>query len=646
MLASLRAELLVLRKSRVAWALVLVAPLLALVTTYLFQFLEYLGDTPATYSQQGTPAQDLPAMLPSQYVIQAVGSFYFTAPFIVLGAVIAGGDWGRGTIRTSLLAGPSRARTFAGQALAIIIACALSVLLTFALAALACLAIRWYAGPTAPGAPGNGNFPAWITMGEGLGVALLIGLAYGALGIALGTICRSAAGGVAAALAWYFLVDDQMYELSINAGGTFQHIYNAFPAASVITLASMFGSAGGGASSATYQPVAHLAAVAILFGYAIVFLGLSLLLIRRRDVLSASRAARSRPAWLTWPRFARSPSARPPSAWLTWPRFARSPSARPRPAWLPSARPRPAGPRVSAAAQVSGPAGGVLASARAELLVMCRWPAMWAFVLVMPVVTLFDGYIEQYVLYLYAGTSAISLSSPDQVLPTILPGQYVPAVLNSVAFDPTLPGTAAFFLIGALAAGSTWAGGTITTSLLQGPARVRTALGQALAVAVALVTSVILTFAVAAVSSMLIGMITAGSLSPAVGPLPDAGRLAAAFGIAVIVSLAWGALGWAAGTVFKSATGAFAAMLLWTTIVQVQLDYYATFMPKAARAIYDALPDAATNTVALLFGQVNYGGPMGGFGEVAPRLAFAVLATYALACFALPVFVTRRRDIP
>jgi hypothetical protein len=37
---------------------------------------------------------------------------------------------------------------------------------------------------------------------------------------------------------------------------------------------------------------------------------------------------------------------------------------------------------------------------------------------------------------------------------------------------------------------------------------------------------------------------------------------------------------------------------------------------------------------------------MGGFSEVAPRLAFAVLAAYALACFALPVFVTRRRDIP
>jgi hypothetical protein len=32
-------------------------------------------------------------------------------------------------------------------------------------------------------------------------------------------------------------------------------------------------------------------------------------------------------------------------------------------------------------------------------------------------------------------------------------------------------------------------------------------------------------------------------------------------------------------------------------------------------------------------------------GEVAPALAFAILAAYALAFFALPVLVTRRRDI-
>ena len=108
MLACLRAELLILRKSRVAWLLVLTAPLLTLVTTYLFSFLGYLGDdNPAMYYLNGTPAQDLPAVLPSQFVIQAAGQLYFTAPFIVLGAVIAGGDWVRGTIRTSMLAGPA-----------------------------------------------------------------------------------------------------------------------------------------------------------------------------------------------------------------------------------------------------------------------------------------------------------------------------------------------------------------------------------------------------------------------------------------------------------------------------------------------------------------------------------------------------------
>ena len=73
------------------------------------------------------------------------------------------------------------------------IACAVSVLLCFALAALACVAIRWYAGPMAPGAAGNGAFPAWSVMGEGVGAGLLVGVAYGALGIALGTICRARA---------------------------------------------------------------------------------------------------------------------------------------------------------------------------------------------------------------------------------------------------------------------------------------------------------------------------------------------------------------------------------------------------------------------------------------------------------------------
>jgi hypothetical protein len=68
--------------------------------------------------------------------------------------------------------------------------------------------------------------------------------------------------------------------------------------------------------------------------------------------------------------------------------------------------------------------------------------------------------------------------------------------------------------------------------------------------------------AVTGVSTVLAAVTITGSVSAAAGPLPGAGRLAAAFGIAVIVSLAWGAVGWT-GTVLKSAAGAFAVMPLW-----------------------------------------------------------------------------------
>jgi ABC-2 type transport system permease protein len=602
MIASLRAELLILRKSKVAWVLVLTVPMLTLVTTYLFEFVDYLGLTPAMYATFGTPAQNLPGLLPSQFAIEAVNELFFTAPFIVLGAVIAGGDWGRGTIKTSLLQGPSRARTFAGQTLAIMVACAVSVVLSFALAAVASLLIRWYVGSAAGGAVAAVPTPSVV--GRAVAVGLLIGIAYGALGIALGTLCRSAAGGVAAALLWYALVDGFLYDLSLNAGGVFQRVYDAFPAASVVTLTSMFGSPGGGASSATYQPVRPLVATLILLGYTLAFLVLAFLRLRRSDVAAASG---------------------------TW--FARR-------------RPLPSGPRAGRApVDVADRRGaGVLASWRAELLVMSKWPAMWAFVLALPVFTLLNSYAAQYVLYLHAGAGAISLATPSQVLPSILPGQFVPAVLNSIGYDPTLAGTAAFFLIGALAAGSNWADGTIKTALLQGPTRVRSSVGQALAVAVALAASVILTFAVSGLFSLVIALTQTGPAALVASPPVTVGRLAGGFGIAIVVSLAWGAAGWTTGTLLKSATGAFAAMLLWTTVVQLQLDQAAQELSGSLRTIYDVLPDASTNTVTDLFGAANpQYAPT--FAAVAPLLAFAILALYALACFVLPVVMTRRRDL-
>jgi ABC-type transport system involved in multi-copper enzyme maturation permease subunit len=604
MIASWRAELFVLRKSRAVWVLVLVAPLMVLVQTYLFGFALYLGLTPATEQVFGSAGENLPALLPSQFVIEAIGDLIQTAPFIVLGAYVAGADWSRGTLRTSLLQGQSRARCFGGQVLAVMTACAISVLLSFVLAGLASLAIRGYVG--GPAAAAAGPFPPVGVDGEAIGAGLLIGFAYGALGIALGTLCRSAAGGIAAALAWAVLVDGFLYDLSTDTGPLFTHLYDALPGASLITLISMFGSSGGGASSATYQPVPPWAAAAVLAAYTVAFLGLALVLLLRRDITAAARPRR----WFGWFRRFRRRARRP---------------ARPRPVFTGS---------------------GLLASMRSELGVMSRWPAMWALVLILPVFTLLGNYVEPFVLYLNAGSGAITLASPAQVLPGILPGQFVPAVLSSIGtglYLP-LPGTALFFLIGALAAGRDWAGGTLRTSLLQGPARARTSAGQALAVLIAAAVSVLLTFAAAGLFSMLTAAGVDGSVSPAASPLPTAARLAAGIGLGLLVAATWSAVGWTAGTLLRSATAAFAVIVLWATIVQLQLDQDAIEFVRPLRAVYDLLPDAATNTLTGLFGFPGiYGAPS--FCKVAPLLAFLTLTAYTLACLTLPVAVTLRRDV-
>lgn len=109
------------------------------------------------------------------------------------------------------------------------------------------------------------------------------------------------------------------------------------------------------------------------------------------------------------------------------------------------------------------------------------------------------------------------------------------------------------------------------------------------------------------------------------------------------MSLAWRAVGWT-GTVLKSVAVAIAVMLLWTTIVQVQVDCYATMTPKLRVPSTTCCPvPPSTSSRCCSAGQLR--GSLGAAGEVASRLAFAILAAYTLACLALPVIVTRWRDI-
>jgi len=608
--ASMRAELLVLRKWPAAWGLLAITPLLVLLSDYVAEWIFYLTLTPANYSTEGTPAQNLQGLLPSQFNIVAVFQFTFAgaAPFIVLGAAMAGGDWGRGTITTALLQGPGRARTFAGQVGALAVAVTASVLATFAVAAAASSVIRLLAGKSVN--PVAGAMPGTGVVAESVGAALLVAIAYGVVGLFLGTLFRSSAGAVAAALVWTLIVEGTLWDLALQLPhGLIRTITDLTLNASAVTVTGDFGTPGGGTGSQNYLIVRPAVAIVTLLAYIAAALVLSLLVLRRRDAVTATNR-----------------------------RFRLRSRRRRRPAGS-AGRTRPPRPEPAVT--------GVLAALRAELLIMRKRPAVWALVLVLPVDMLINSYGYAYVLYATAN-SGVSLGvNAPQVLSSLLPDQYLMSALNgSFGEFNDVYGTAVFMLLGALVGGSDWGRNTIRTALLQGPGRWRTAAGQSLALAAVVAASVVLTFVLAAAASEVIALRQTGSLAPAGGQFPAFGDVAAALAAGLVLGLAYMAIGLSLGVWLRSAGAAIGAVLLWAVVAEPSIEYFAGQLHGIIVKLYQLLPDASTNALVNLDGTPSYYyGASQPQGHVAPPLAFLILGLYAAIFLVIPALVTRRRDI-
>jgi ABC-2 type transport system permease protein len=608
----MRAELLVLRKWPAAWGLLLVTPVLVLLSDYVAEFISYLNLTPADYAAYGTPAQSFPALTPSQFNIIAVNQFTFsgTAPFIVLGAVMAGSDWSRGTITTALLQKPGRVKTFTGQALALAVAIAASVLATFAVAAVASSIIRVVEAKSVN--PYLAAMPPALVIAESAGAALFVALTYGMLGLFLGVVCRSGAGAIAAALLWTLIIEGTLYSLALQfPHGTLRTISDLTPGAAATVVTGLFGDPGGGATSQNYMAVGTTKAVVTLAAYMTAALALTVIVLRRRDAVTE------------------------PSRSLHLRRRTAVPSS--------STDRTPAQPRP----QIAG--GGVLASLRAELLIMSRRPAIWALVLVLPADMLLNSYFSSYVLYATANTGVSLGVNAPLVLATMMPSQYLTAALNG-AFSweaSNVYGAAVLMLLGALIGGSDWGRNTIKTALLQGPSRLRAFTGQALAVTIAVATSVALTFTLAAAASAIVALHQTGSLDPAGNQFPAFGHLAEALAAALVLGLAYAAVGLTLGVWLRSATAAIGAVLLWAVVVQPSIEYFAAQLHGVFLHLYDILPNAATNTVINLEGNPNLALSGSNFpsAQVAPALAFLTLGLYAAAFLSIPALITRRRDI-
>lgn len=269
--ASLRAELLILRKWPAVWVLVLLGPFLTFLFDYFLPYFNYLSVKSGTAYSEVSPGQLLVYLLPKELLVNVMDGFalYGSAVAIILAALVAGGEHGRGTLKTSLTQRPGRLATYTGQMLALAVALVVIALGTLIVGAACAFAISLAEGEAS-------SLPATAEIIEAIGRMLLVTVSWAAVGLALGVLFRGAGLAIGAGLVW-ITVQALMETVALQAGGILQIVYEALPAANTVAVTGVFNTS----ASPTADP---LVAPWVLAAYALVSLAFGAFLVLRRDV--------------------------------------------------------------------------------------------------------------------------------------------------------------------------------------------------------------------------------------------------------------------------------------------------------------------------------------------------------------------------
>lgn len=284
MIASARAEMLRLAKWPVTWLLAGVWLVLNLSFAYLFTYLSFRsavsdGNDPlaASLLSQVTMEQ-LPATL-----VQGMPMFG-GAIVLIFAALATGSGYGWSTWKTVFTNGPSRLTAFSGTLTAIAGFVVALVLATLALDIAASLGIHSMESESV-------EWPATLDLAQGAGAGLLILGMYAAFGATLGVLTRSPALSVGLGLVWALVIENLLRGVA-GLLGPVEAVTDALPGTAAGSLAGALGAAGestgGGPSPGGAPGVLSVLdggpATALLLCYAAVFMVLTAVLVRRRDV--------------------------------------------------------------------------------------------------------------------------------------------------------------------------------------------------------------------------------------------------------------------------------------------------------------------------------------------------------------------------
>jgi ABC-type transport system involved in multi-copper enzyme maturation permease subunit len=284
----------------------------------------------------------------------------------------------------------------------------------------------------------------------------------------------------------------------------------------------------------------------------------------------------------------------------------------------------------------------MIASTRAELIRLGRWPVTWVLSGTWLVLNLVFGYLFNYLSYRDSGSGTAGGFAEGASGASLLAGMMPDRVPVTMVQGLPMFGGALVLILGALAVGSGYGWGTWKTVFMTGQRRV-TALGGTLAaLGIVLVGLIAATF--------LVDLLAAVSVATAESqPLtwPGLADSAQGLGAGLLIGAVWLAAGVLLGTLTRGPALAVGLGLVWSLVVENLLRGVANLLGPV-EAVTDLLPGTAAGSLAGALGALAQNQPNGTPGVqtvITGTTALILLCGYLVAFLGGSLALTARRDL-
>jgi ABC-2 type transport system permease protein len=275
-MGSLRAELLILRKYPAYWVLLAITLAVTVLLGYVLPYVSY-----RSASAENRHPNDLADLLPGHVVASVLSAlpFWFGMLALMLGVLMLGGEYGWGTLKSTLMQQPSRTRLLLAKLTAMGLALFLTLILVYLLA-FACsvpIALIEGADKSAP--------PLWDVV-RGLGAGCLILAAWAMLGAMLAVLSRETALATGVGI-MYGLVLEGLISSFRQDIGLLDGLSRFFLRTNAYSLVRPLGATadqGGGPGGFSGPFVNAWQSLFVMVIYLAVFGAVTAVILRRRDV--------------------------------------------------------------------------------------------------------------------------------------------------------------------------------------------------------------------------------------------------------------------------------------------------------------------------------------------------------------------------